>query len=381
MKFSYVVTPTRLRAVADTIPAVTVRSRPNGLPMAIDPLPDAQAIGIAELGRRQRRRRVDLQHRDVGLGIAPDERGRELPGVGETHGDVLSVLDNVVVRQDVSRWIHNHARARRARILAGPALEISIVELVAEILAEPLLVRAGAAALGHRAHVHHRRRHAIGDRAEGFFHRLEHGLRIELRRGRLGRRRLLGRRRRLGRGRSAAARRVWAHAGSATARTRTRARPVFMRVPARILPRAYREAIRRISTTSRVSRVTGAATPRRRPAIHRMRPVGLENWHARALPAWHLGVDQEGLQPALAAAERLEAIAGAGAGARGSRAARAPRRTPRTRPFAAAHSRPPAPAAPAAPGRSPAGRGDPARRASARPAAAAVPRQPARGPR
>ena len=35
MKFSYVVTPTRLRAVADTIPAVTVRSRPNGLPMAI----------------------------------------------------------------------------------------------------------------------------------------------------------------------------------------------------------------------------------------------------------------------------------------------------------------------------------------------------------
>ena len=35
MKFSYVVTPTRVRAVAEMIPTVTVRSRPNGLPMAM----------------------------------------------------------------------------------------------------------------------------------------------------------------------------------------------------------------------------------------------------------------------------------------------------------------------------------------------------------
>ena len=49
MKFSYVVTPTRLRAVADTMPTVTVRSRPNGLPIAIDPLPDPQPIGVAQL--------------------------------------------------------------------------------------------------------------------------------------------------------------------------------------------------------------------------------------------------------------------------------------------------------------------------------------------
>ena len=34
MKFSYVATPTRVRAVADTMPTVTVRSSPNGLPMA-----------------------------------------------------------------------------------------------------------------------------------------------------------------------------------------------------------------------------------------------------------------------------------------------------------------------------------------------------------
>ncbi len=35
MKFSYCVTPTRLRAVAEMMPTVTVRSRPNGLPIAI----------------------------------------------------------------------------------------------------------------------------------------------------------------------------------------------------------------------------------------------------------------------------------------------------------------------------------------------------------
>ena len=35
MKLSYVATPTRVRAVAETIPTVTVRSRPNGLPIAI----------------------------------------------------------------------------------------------------------------------------------------------------------------------------------------------------------------------------------------------------------------------------------------------------------------------------------------------------------
>ncbi len=35
MKFSYVATPTRLRAVAEMMPTVTVRSSPNGLPMAI----------------------------------------------------------------------------------------------------------------------------------------------------------------------------------------------------------------------------------------------------------------------------------------------------------------------------------------------------------
>ena len=35
MKFSYVATPTRLRAVAEMIPTVTVRSRPNGFPIAI----------------------------------------------------------------------------------------------------------------------------------------------------------------------------------------------------------------------------------------------------------------------------------------------------------------------------------------------------------
>jgi hypothetical protein len=86
------------------MPTVTVRSRPN----------DPQALGVAQLRHRQRRWRVDLEHRQVGLRVATDQRGRELPGVGQAHGDVLSVLDDVIVRQDVSGPIHDHAGAARA---------------------------------------------------------------------------------------------------------------------------------------------------------------------------------------------------------------------------------------------------------------------------
>ena len=253
------------------------------------------------------------------LGSRPDQRGRELPGVGETHRDVLSVLDNVVVRQDVSRWIHNHARARRARVLAGTALEVPIVELVAEVLAEALLLRAAGAALGHRAHIDHRRRHPIGDRAEGLFHRLEHGMRIELGGGRLGR--LLGsRRRRLGRGRRS--RRGGLGPRGERDREDEKEREARLHEPARILPRAYLGAISRISTTSRVSRVTGAAAPRRSPAIHRMCPSHFQHRHARALPAWHLGVDQERLQRGARRRRTPRSDRPHGAGARGSRAAR-----------------------------------------------------------
>src|SRR5262249_37173140 len=148
------------------------------------PLADPEMIGIAHVGRRRRAGRVDVEHGDVGLRVATHELGGELPLIGETHDDLLSVLDHVVVRQDVSLWIHQDARAGGARVLARTPAEVAVVELVAEELAEALRVffgRAGGASLLHRAHVHDRRRDAVGHRAERILHRAQDPLGVRLR--------------------------------------------------------------------------------------------------------------------------------------------------------------------------------------------------------
>src|SRR6185369_16989875 len=154
------------------------------------PLADAQVVGVAELGGRQRARGVDLEHGDVALGIASDKLGSELPLIGETHDDVLSVLDHVVVRQDVSLWIHQDTRAGGARVLARTPAEIALVELVPEELAESLrrlLTAAARALLLDRADVHDGRRDAVRDGAERVFHGAEDPARIGFRgRARLG---------------------------------------------------------------------------------------------------------------------------------------------------------------------------------------------------
>src|SRR5438132_43603 len=89
------------------------------------------------------------------IGIETDQARRELPLIREAHDDVLSVLDHVVVRQDVSFGIHQDAGAGGARVLARPPAKIALVELLTEELLEPLrgfLRRAGRRLLRHRAH-------------------------------------------------------------------------------------------------------------------------------------------------------------------------------------------------------------------------------------
>src|SRR2546430_12621225 len=58
-------------------------------------------------------RSIHLEHGEVGLRIATHELRGELPPVREAHGDVLSVLDDVVVRQDVSFGIHEDRKSTR----------------------------------------------------------------------------------------------------------------------------------------------------------------------------------------------------------------------------------------------------------------------------
>src|SRR5947208_11528269 len=62
--------------------------------------PRSTLFPYTTLFRSQRRGCLHLQHREVGLGIASHQRRRKLPRVGESHGDLASVLDDVVVRSE-----------------------------------------------------------------------------------------------------------------------------------------------------------------------------------------------------------------------------------------------------------------------------------------
>src|SRR6184192_721241 len=137
MKFSYVAADAVARRRRDD-PDGHRAIEAEGVADRDRPLADAELVGVAELRDRQQRRRIHLEHGEVGLRIATHELRGELPPVREAHGDVLSVLDDVVVRQDVSFGIHDHARAARARVLARTPAEEALVELLAEEFPEPL---------------------------------------------------------------------------------------------------------------------------------------------------------------------------------------------------------------------------------------------------
>ena len=60
--------------------------------------------------------RLDLDHRDVDIGIAADPRfAGSIAAVGERHRDLVGVLDDVIVGEDKALiGVKNHAGAGRA---------------------------------------------------------------------------------------------------------------------------------------------------------------------------------------------------------------------------------------------------------------------------
>src|SRR3989442_899439 len=97
---STMTSPARIPAVSAGAPLQKAGPRQPGRPAPPESHP--QAVGVAQLRGGQRPGRIDLQHGEVGLRVAPDEPCGELPGIREAHDDLVSVLDDVVVRQDVS---------------------------------------------------------------------------------------------------------------------------------------------------------------------------------------------------------------------------------------------------------------------------------------
>ena len=101
----------RLRA--DTMPAVTEPPRLNGLPMAITHSPRRTLSESPNLTALSGLAGFDLQHREIGLGVAPDHLGLEPRAVGEDDGDLVGIRDHVVVGDHDAGGIDDKAGAER----------------------------------------------------------------------------------------------------------------------------------------------------------------------------------------------------------------------------------------------------------------------------
>ena len=100
------------RAMAETMPRVTVPPRPKGLPTAITSSP-TRTWSLSPSASSGRSFGVDLQEREVGLLVGADHLGVELAVVGEAHLHRLGLVHHVVVGDDVAVALHHEARAER----------------------------------------------------------------------------------------------------------------------------------------------------------------------------------------------------------------------------------------------------------------------------
>ena len=109
------------RPLALTMPCVTVKSRPSGLPIARTQSP-TRAVSSLPSGNGRKVVAVDLDDGNVGRRIATYDLRVELAPVGEDHGHLVRVGDDVVVRENQSIGRDDEARARGVNDLIFLAL-------------------------------------------------------------------------------------------------------------------------------------------------------------------------------------------------------------------------------------------------------------------
>ena len=129
------------RSIADTTPTDSDCGSPNGEPIAATGDPTRRSARRPEPQRAQRQpRRVDLQQRDVGVGVVADDPRRHLVAVGERDVDLLRLLDraagalgdDVRVRRDLAGAVEHEPRAdalaaARRRARPSPARTLKTV--------------------------------------------------------------------------------------------------------------------------------------------------------------------------------------------------------------------------------------------------------------
>src|SRR5439155_23663493 len=110
------------------------------------PLPDLQVVRVAEVHRRQIAGTVDLDQRDVGFRVAPDDLRLELLAPRQLDDYLVRILDDVVIGEYVAGRIDDEARAEALRLVRHPPLwpEESF-ERPEELVKGILFAAAGAA--------------------------------------------------------------------------------------------------------------------------------------------------------------------------------------------------------------------------------------------
>ena len=113
MKSSKSVTPSRPRPVALTMPCVTVWLSPNGLPIASTTSP-ARSSSERPIGMTGGSLSRHAQNRQIGVRVHADDLGRGDAPVRQLHADLIRALDDMVIGDDVTGPIDDHAGAEAA---------------------------------------------------------------------------------------------------------------------------------------------------------------------------------------------------------------------------------------------------------------------------
>src|SRR5579864_7871543 len=143
------------------------------------PFAKAQFVGIAELHRGQRLRRLELENRNIGLLVDADQLGLDLGAVIENDVDLVGVGNDVIIGHDNPRRVDDEAGTERIGLvrlhvaaprttLAAPVLEKVVEELLKGRAGRQL--RHGAPALAGTALGLH------GLRGGNIDHRIDHFL-------------------------------------------------------------------------------------------------------------------------------------------------------------------------------------------------------------
>ena len=94
-----------------------------------DPFAHTQRIGIAKGGERERPRGINLDERDIGIGVRADARRVQVPSIRQPHHDAIGAVNDVMIREDQTIGVDDEAGTGAAAWTLRIALAGTIEQL------------------------------------------------------------------------------------------------------------------------------------------------------------------------------------------------------------------------------------------------------------